>query len=71
LLHGMRLEARADLFHPRRARRAVVARRFHLDELMRLERALDLGEHFAGQPLVADDRGRGERMRLGAQLAAA
>ena len=67
----MRLEARADLFHPRRARRAIDTRRLHLDELVRLERALDLRDDFRRESLVSDDHGRGKRVRLGTQLAAA
>jgi hypothetical protein len=71
LLHRMRLEPPADRLQPRRARLAVVAEGAHLDQLVGLERAVDLGAHFVGEALVADDHDGGELVRFGAQLAAA
>ena len=42
-----------------------------LDQLMGLQRPVDLGEDFVGEAvLVADDDDRGEPVRLRAQLAA-
>jgi hypothetical protein len=67
----VRLEPRADRRHPRPARIAVVGHRAHLDELVRLERAIDLGDDFVGEALVADDDHRLQCVRLRAQLAAA
>jgi hypothetical protein len=68
----LRIESLADLLHPQLARVAVVGRGADLDELVRLERAVDLGQHLVGEPLpVADDHYGNERVRLGAQFAAA
>jgi hypothetical protein len=67
----MRSEPVADGLDPHGARVALVGRSPHLDELMGLERAVDLGQHLVGEALVADDHDRGELVRLGAQLAAA
>ena len=44
---------------------------FHLDQFVRLQRALDLRDDFVGEPLVADDDDRAQRVGLRAQLAAA
>jgi hypothetical protein len=70
LLHGVRLEPRADRLHPRPAGIAVIGRRAHLDERVRLERAVDLGDDFLGEALVADDDHRSELVRPRSQLAA-
>ena len=67
----MRLEAQADLLHPRRARGTIVGGCAHLDELVRFQRAVDLGHHLFGESLVADDDDGIEVMGLGAQFAAA
>jgi hypothetical protein len=67
----MRLEPRADRAHPLFAQLAIVGRRAHLDQLVRLERAVDLGDDLVGEALVADDDDRIELVRLSAQLAAA
>lgn len=67
----MGLEALADLRHPLRARLAVVGRRADLDELVGLERAVDLRDDHVGEALVADDDEGIELVRLGAQFAAA
>jgi hypothetical protein len=67
----MRLEAGTDLLHPGGARGTVVRRGLYLDELVRLERAIDLRDDFVGEPLVADEDDGAELVRLGAQLAAA
>jgi hypothetical protein len=67
----VRLEPRADRFHPRPAGIAVVGRRAHLDELVRHERAVDLRDDFVGKALVADDDHRIQWVRLRAQFAAA
>lgn len=69
-LNRMGLELPADLLHPRRARFALVGGGLHLDELVGLERPVDLGEDGFGEPLVADDDDRLEGVGLGAQLAA-
>jgi hypothetical protein len=65
------LEALADPGHPLFARLAIVGRGADLDELVGLERAVDLGHDLVGEALVADDHDRREAVRLGAQLAAA
>jgi hypothetical protein len=67
----MGFEPRADRAHPLFAQLAVVGRRAHLDQLVRLERAVDLGDDFVGETFVADDDDRIELVRLSAQLAAA
>jgi len=67
----MRLELRADLLHPRGAPLPLVGGGLHLDELVRLQGALDLGEDGFGEPLVADDDDGLQGVGLGAQLAAA
>jgi hypothetical protein len=66
----MRLQAVADRLDPDGPGVALVGRGAHLDELVRLERAVDLGDHLVGEALVADDHDRRELMGLGAQLAA-
>jgi len=65
----MRLELLADRFHPDVPRVAVVGGRAHLDELVRLQRAVDLGEDLVREALVADEHGGRELVRFGAQLA--
>jgi hypothetical protein len=67
----MRLEPLADAVHPLLAQFSVVGRRAHLDQLVRLERAVDLGDDFVGETFVADDDDGIELVRLSAQLAAA
>jgi len=67
----MRLEPFADLGHPRFPGLAIVGDRANLDQLMRLQGAIDLGDHLVGEALVADDDEGIELVRLGAQLAAA
>jgi hypothetical protein len=72
LLHRMGFELLADRLQPRVARVAVVGRGAHLDQLVRLQRAVDLGKDLVRQAiLVADDDDRRKLVRLGAQLAAA
>jgi hypothetical protein len=66
----MRPEARADVRHPPRAELAVIAPGLHLDELVGLQRPVDLGEHAFREPLVADEDDGLQLVRLGAQLAA-
>jgi hypothetical protein len=71
-LHGLRIQPLADVLHPKRARGAIVGGGADLDELVGLERAVDLGEHLVGEPLLAaDDHDGDELVRLGAQFAAA
>jgi hypothetical protein len=65
----MGLEARADGLEPRVAGVALAAGGADLDELVGLERAVDLGDHLVGEALVADDDDGIELVRLGAQLA--
>ena len=67
----MSLQALADLAHPGIARLPVVGGRPHLDELVSLQRAVDLGHDLVGEALVADDHEGIEPVRLRAQLAAA
>ena len=67
----MRLELLADRFHPHVARVAIAGRGPHLDQLVRLQGAVDLGDHLVGEALVADDHGGTELVRFGAQQAAA
>jgi len=67
----VRFQPPADRPHPFLAQFAVVRRRAHLDELVRLERSVDLREHLVRESLVADDHDRIELVRLSAQLAAA
>lgn len=67
----MGVELSADLLHPGGAQVALVGGGLHLDELVRVERAADLGEDGVGEPLVADDDDRLEGMGLGAKLASA
>ena len=64
---GQPLADRRELRGPVAAFRG---RRAHLDQLVGLERAVDLGQHFVGEALVADDHDRTELVRFGAQLAA-
>ncbi len=67
----MRVQSTADLVHPGRARRAVVARGTHLDQLVGQERSLDFGDHGIREALVADDHHGLELVREAAQFAAA
>jgi hypothetical protein len=66
----MRIQPLADLLHPGLALLAVVGEGTHLDELVRVERAADLGHHLVGEALVADQHDRLQLVRLGAQLGA-
>jgi len=50
------------------ARVAIVRRRAHLDELVRLQRSIDLLHDFFREALVADDDDGVELVRLGAQF---
>ena len=71
LLHRLGAHLLANGLHPRAARIAIIRSGAHLDELVRRERAIDLGDHGVGETLVADDDDRGELVRCGAQFAAA
>jgi hypothetical protein len=64
------LQLRANLAHPRFPRLPVVGRRAHLDELVRLQRAIDFRDDLGGEALVADDDDRIQLVRLRAQFAA-
>jgi hypothetical protein len=65
------LEALADLRHPLFAGLPVVGRRADLDELVGLQRAVDLRGDLVRKALVADDDEGIQLVRLGAQFAAA
>ena len=67
----MRPELSANLLHPGRAQLALVGGGFHLDELVRRERAVDLGQDGFGEPLVAHDDDGFQGVGLRAQFAAA
>jgi len=67
----VRVQALADPGHPLLARFSIVGRGAHLDELVGIERAADLGDDLVGEALVADQHDGTEVVRLGAQLAAA
>ena len=67
----MRPEPLADRVQPGVARLALAGGGAHLDQLVRLQRAVDLGDDLVGEALVADDDGGTELVGLGAQLAAA
>jgi len=64
------LEARADGVEPDLAHVPVGPGRADLDQLVRLQRPVDLRDHLVGEALVADEDDRIEAMRLAAQLAA-
>jgi hypothetical protein len=70
-LHRLGREPLADLRHPRGARPAVVGGGLHLDEPVRLERAVHLGDDRLGEALVADHDDGVEGVGLGAQRTAA
>jgi len=70
-LHRMRGEPLANRSEPGLAHVAVTARGAHLDELVRLEGPVDLGDHLVGEAFVADDDDGAELVGFGAQLAAA
>ena len=70
LLHRMRLEPVADRLQPHVAGIALAGRGPDLDELVRLQGAVDLGQHLVGEALVADDDDGAELVGFGAQLAA-
>jgi len=66
------VQALADLLHPQLARVAVVGRRADLDQLVSLQRAVDLGQHLVGEAiLVPDDDDGAQVVRLGAKFAPA
>jgi hypothetical protein len=65
------LQPFADLRHPGGARLPVVRGGLHLDELVRLERAVDFGDDGLGEALVADHDDGAQGMGFGAQFAAA
>jgi hypothetical protein len=67
----VRLERLADLREPRVARLAVVGKGLHLDQLVRLQRAVDLREHLLGKAVVADHDHGLQLVGFTAQLAAA
>jgi hypothetical protein len=67
----MRVQPFADPGHPLVARLAIVGRGTHLDELVGIERAADLGDDLVGESLVADQHDGTQGVCLGAQLAAA
>jgi 23S rRNA (uridine2552-2'-O)-methyltransferase len=67
----VRLERLADALEPGIARRAVVGEGLHLDQLVRLQRALDLREHLLGEAVVADQDHGLQLVRLAAQFTAA
>jgi hypothetical protein len=71
LLHRMRLEALADGLEPDVALLALRGRGPHLDQLVGLQRPVDLGDHLVGEALVADEHDGAQGVRLGAQLASA
>ena len=62
----MRVQALADPGHPVLARFSIVGRGTHLDELVGIERAADLGDDLVGEALVADQHDGTELVRLGA-----
>jgi len=66
----VRLQPLANGLQPDVARIPLAAGSPHFDELVRLERAVDLGHHLVGEALVADDHDGTELVRLRAQLAA-
>jgi hypothetical protein len=70
-LDRLRRELAADRLHPRRARLAVVGGGLHLDEFVRREGAVDLGEDRVGEALVADPDDGVQGVGPGAQFAAA
>jgi hypothetical protein len=65
------LEAGAQVGHPLPACLAIVGGCLDLDELVGLERRIDLEDHGIREPLVADDDDRAQLVGLGAQFAAA
>jgi hypothetical protein len=66
----VRRELLADRFHPDVPRVAILRRGAHLDELVRLQRAVDLGQHLVGEALVADEDDGFQAVSLRAKLAA-
>jgi 23S rRNA (uridine2552-2'-O)-methyltransferase len=54
MLHGERVDALADARQRHLALVAAERRRAHLDQLVVRERAVDLGEHRVGEPLLAE-----------------
>jgi len=67
----MRFELLADGPHPLFPRGAVAGRGAHLDQFVRLQRAVDLRDHLVREALVANDDHGAQRVGLRAQLAAA
>jgi hypothetical protein len=71
LLHFLRRQLLADLLHPQRSIVPIIGRRLDLDELMRVQRAIDLGQDRVREAvLVTDDDDGVEVVRLGPQFAA-
>ena len=70
MLHRRRRELVADAFKHRVASLAPGLRDTDLDQFVRGEVAIDLGQHLIGQAAVADQYDRVESMRAGAQRAA-
>ncbi len=70
MLHGRRFQACANISQERIACVTFGAINAHLDEFMRVEAAIDLGQHGFRQPLLADADDGMQAMRTGAQVAA-
>src|SRR3954468_10114883 len=70
LLHRLAAGLRADRGKGLCALLAFHAGRAHLDELVRCERAIDLGDHFRGEAFAADDDHWLEAVRAGLQFLA-
>lgn len=66
----MRFEALADRLHPLFASLAVVRRGAHLDEFMRVQRAVDLRDDLVREPLFANEDDGMQLVRLCAKRAA-
>jgi hypothetical protein len=67
----MRSQALANLREPFAPPGPIVGGGAHLDQLVGLERPVDLGHDLVGEPLVADDHDGVQFVRFGAQFAAA
>jgi len=70
MLHGRRVELRADTLEQRLAFIAIVAVHPHLDELVRHQVDVELVQHGSGESLVADADHGIEVMGAGAQRSA-
>ncbi len=69
-LYGGRVGFRANLVAHGFAIVPIAIKNFHLDELVRGQRAIDFGDHRGGEPAVADLHSRFERMSSGFQMRA-